>query len=1314
MNGVRLLRGVVRKILLLSAFLVIAFALLVSVGRETIDELDRYRSNINSYASTLLGLELDSQELQGEWHQLTPQITAKGLSLYGPDQQKPAITLDHVTLDLDLIQSVLSRHVVWRELQVGRVNLTVREDAEGSWTIAGLPLSGGGSSGLLDVLFDSNYLEIDLVSLSLEFFSGTESVLEAHNILLENGGGFHRLLAAVNLAGTEQSAELIVEGRGDHRDFKNFDGLGYLKLNRIDFSGSLNALIKGWFPEIIERIGDIETDIKGEIWINLAEGGETNLVGQVSAAEVPLNWLEDVAPLTDFKTEMTGWFHLGEDWGLRLQGLDFDWGELQIEPLDINFRQAVGAEWDNGSLAVSQINLSLLDDLLVKARLAPDAIVDIVQQLQPTGKINSLHLDLSLEKERPNVQVRANLDNTSVSSWRGAPAIRHINGYIEVHNDTGLVELDSPDGFALHSPQVFDDYMEYGAIRGQVKWRWDEVNNAVKVSSGPLEFGGEEGLGRAYLYLDLPFGQTEGQTDDKPEMYLSVGLNNTHSRYGKGYLSKHLSPGVVDWLDQSVGDTSIPEVGFIWRGALSGGDADLHSLQLYLNLADGYLKFQPDWPPLEHLNAVLTIDDKEVDSQINSATLGNAQVTRGEVRIRSASAGKGQEILIGGDIAADIGDIINVLAQSPLKSRVEGLSGWQISGDSQTTLDLTIPLSGGAAGGSYHVDTSLSQARMALTDSELAFEQLQGVLSYRDGKGLFSREIKGRFWGEPMIASLATKKDGLSVDINGRLSRSILGKLFNLSLDQVMQGNTDVQANVLVPLNDSTSPLRLTLNSQLQGVAINLPAPFGKELDSRREITTTVAFSDNLDVEVAMGEGIQARLIQKDGVLIRGLLALDSKQTALPEVGQFMVTGHLEHFSLSEWQAAVSPLLSDAGATIDPDESLKPVFDIKIDELDVAGLSFEQAIMTGRYQDEGWQIGVNSDLVAGQILIPQDTASPMVLDLERLSLPTPAEAGGDADALDPRNLPHLQLSVKKFSVGNKLFGEASFLMEPQSSGVRVSGIDANLLGLQVGGEEYDTSLEWTLEDGRHDTLVDGMLRAGDLGDVMEAWGLPQILDSDEAHFFTEMTWPGRPWEISTTTMRGAMSLQLQKGRFYQAPKGATKQMIRLVSLFNFDNWMRRLRLDFSDLFEEGMSYDEMQGGLIFDEGTLTFDAPIVVKLPSGRVRLEGVADLISEDIDAHLVTTLPLGTNLPWIVALAGGLPAAAGVYITGKVFKKQVDKLSSISYRITGPWSDPEILVERVFSDSTSSNKKSNNKSGGSASHSTGITSSDSKEREQ
>ena len=205
---------------------------------------------------------------------------------------------------------------------------------------------------------------------------------------------------------------------------------------------------------------------------------------------------------------------------------------------------------------------------------------------------------------------------------------------------------------------------------------------------------------------------------------------------------------------------------------------------------------------------------------------------------------------------------------------------------------------------------------------------------------------------------------------------------------------------------------------------------------------------------------------------------------------------------------------------------------------------------------------------------------------------------------------------------------------------------------------------------------------GDVGQVMENWGIPPALDSEAGHFFADLHWLGQPWEISPATMTGAMSLQLENGRFYKSPSGTANALIRLVGLFNFNNWLRRLQLDFSDLFEKGMSFDELQGGLVFNEGTMQFDPPLLVKMPSGRIKMAGSADLVAEQIDASLVTTLPVGTNLPWVAALIGGLPAAAGVYITSKLFEKQVDKLSSISYRITGPCDDPSVKVQKIFSD--------------------------------
>jgi len=85
-------------------------------------------------------------------------------------------------------------------------------------------------------------------------------------------------------------------------------------------------------------------------------------------------------------------------------------------------------------------------------------------------------------------------------------------------------------------------------------------------------------------------------------------------------------------------------------------------------------------------------------------------------------------------------------------------------------------------------------------------------------------------------------------------------------------------------------------------------------------------------------------------------------------------------------------------------------------------------------------------------------------------------------------------------------------------------------------------------------------------------------------------------------------------------------------------------------------------------------------MPSGRMSLAGDFDLLAETADAQLVVTLPVATNLPWVVALLGGIPAAAGVFITSKLVSKQVDRLSSISYKINGLWDDLEVSVDQIF----------------------------------
>ena len=74
-------------------------------------------------------------------------------------------------------------------------------------------------------------------------------------------------------------------------------------------------------------------------------------------------------------------------------------------------------------------------------------------------------------------------------------------------------------------------------------------------------------------------------------------------------------------------------------------------------------------------------------------------------------------------------------------------------------------------------------------------------------------------------------------------------------------------------------------------------------------------------------------------------------------------------------------------------------------------------------------------------------------------------------------------------------------------------------------------------------------------------------------------------------------------------------------------------------------------------------------------------------IDGELVVTLPVANNLPWVAALAGGPAVAAGVFVVSKVFEKQVSRLSSAVYGVTGDIQSPEVEFRRLFDDQLTPN---------------------------
>ncbi len=167
---------------------------------------------------------------------------------------------------------------------------------------------------------------------------------------------------------------------------------------------------------------------------------------------------------------------------------------------------------------------------------------------------------------------------------------------------------------------------------------------------------------------------------------------------------------------------------------------------------------------------------------------------------------------------------------------------------------------------------------------------------------------------------------------------------------------------------------------------------------------------------------------------------------------------------------------------------------------------------------------------------------------------------------------------------------------------------------------------------------------------------------------------------------GSIDIAVDDGRFLQT-SSATDGTLRVVGIFNLAAIVSRLSLDLSHLFQSGVAFDSIAGEMLFQDAKIEVPQMDVLGR-SSRFQFAGLFDIPQKTMNGELVATLPVASNLPWIAALIGGLPAAAGVYLVSKVFTKQGDRFSSGVYSISCPWADPEISFERIFGNTASHRK--------------------------
>jgi uncharacterized protein YhdP len=155
-------------------------------------------------------------------------------------------------------------------------------------------------------------------------------------------------------------------------------------------------------------------------------------------------------------------------------------------------------------------------------------------------------------------------------------------------------------------------------------------------------------------------------------------------------------------------------------------------------------------------------------------------------------------------------------------------------------------------------------------------------------------------------------------------------------------------------------------------------------------------------------------------------------------------------------------------------------------------------------------------------------------------------------------------------------------------------------------------------------------------------------------------------------MDGTLHLELDEGQLRSVKPGAG----RILGLMSVGDLPRRLALDFRDVTEEGLAFDTVRGDFEIRAGS-AFTKNLLLKGPAVDIGVAGRTGLATQDYEQTVVVSGNPSGPLTVAGALAAGPVGAAGVLLFSQLFKGQLQGLTRVYYRVTGPWSNP--VVERI-----------------------------------
>jgi uncharacterized protein (TIGR02099 family) len=467
----------------------------------------------------------------------------------------------------------------------------------------------------------------------------------------------------------------------------------------------------------------------------------------------------------------------------------------------------------------------------------------------------------------------------------------------------------------------------------------------------------------------------------------------------------------------------------------------------------------------------------------------------------------------------------------------------------------------------------------------------------------------------------------------------------------------------------------LVVESSLQGIASNLPAPFaktaGETIPLRIERRPAGAQADR--VAFAYGDVVKADLARKnDGkqmVIERGVVRLGAGEVGELDRPGVWVRGSVDRFDFDDW------LAFGRGGDGDGEFALAGA-DVTFGELDFFGRRFSKLAVTMAPQSGATQLTFAGREMEGVATWRGEGRGRLNARLKKLVLPagedkpTPAPDKPQVPAGKPPEFPALDVIVEHFQSGEKQLGRLELTAVPMDRDwkiekLRLANADAVLTadGLWQG---------WLTQPR---TRMNVRMDVADIGRTLTRWGYPPGVRRGKAKIEGQLSWAGNPQDFDYPTLGGELAIEASNGQFVKLEPGIAK----LLGIVSLQALPRRISLDFRDVFSQGFAFDSINGTVRIERGIVSTENFRLIG-PSARVVMAGDVDLARETQTLRVRVTPQISESVSIAGALIGGPVAGAAMYLAQKILRDPIEKLVAFEYNVAGNWSDPQVAkVERA-----------------------------------